>query len=576
MSESPVQHLDPVMAADRAAVDNLLRCWVRETGVERPVGNLLRLELPASGTAVEAPVLYWSPVGWHRFGPARLRSGTPASATALAALLGVEAADGDPESVMDLTGWVSDSVRRVAEFVRARRAAPDDPAGTTAFLAGEQALITGHPLHPTPKSREGLSGTEAARYSPETRGSFPLHWFAADPSLVRADSSLDRTADELLAPFAGDSPARPAGTVLVPAHPWQARDVVHRPAVRALLDAGLLYDLGPAGPAWSATSSVRTLYRADAAVMLKLSLGLRITNSRRENMRSELHRGLAVDRLLTAGLGRALHAAHPGFAVVRDPAWLAVDTSPDGGEGTGLDVVVRANPFLADSVAQAVCVAGLVAPRPDLPGGRSWLATLVRGLAERAGRPVGEVAEEWFTRYAKRVVAPVLWLYATYGLGLEAHQQNTLVVLDDDGWPVGGRYRDNQGYYFSPARSDALYGWVPGVGRDLGTYVADEVIDERLVYYVGINNLLGLVGAQGSQGLANEVRLLRHADRFLAGAAAEHGKRLRPAALLRDEPTLRCKANLLTRVRGMDELTGPLEAQSVYVDIPNPIAEVRK
>ncbi|OII69040.1 IucA/IucC family siderophore biosynthesis protein [Streptomyces sp. CC77] len=565
----------PLAVADRAATDGLLRCWVRETGVERPDDGVLRLEFPSSGTGVEVPVRYWSPAGWHRFGPARLRSGTPLPAAALAALLGTEAADGDTECVTDLTGRVGDSVRRTAAFVRARSAAPRDPDGTTAFLAAEQALITGHPLHPTPKSREGLTEAEAARYSPEARGAFPLHWFAADPSVVQSDSSLDRTAQDLLASFAGGL-RPPAGTVLVPAHPWQAQDAVHRPAVRALLDAGLLHDLGPAGPAWSATSSVRTLYRADAPVMLKFSLGLRITNSRRENMRSELHRGLAVDRLLTAGLARALRAAHPGFAVVRDPAWLAVD-APDGHrESTGLDVVVRDNPFPAGAAEQALCVAGLVAPRPDLPDGRSQLARLVHRLAEASGRPAHEAAGEWFDRYAERVVAPVLWLYATYGLGLEAHQQNTLVVLDGTGLPVGGRYRDNQGYYFSPARSEALYGWVPGIGRDLGTYVADEVIDERLAYYVGINNLLGLVGALGSQGLADEEALLRRADAFLAGLAAEHGDRLRLASLLRDEPVLRCKANLLTRVHGMDELTGPLEAQSVYVDLPNPIVEVRK
>ncbi|MEE1756653.1 IucA/IucC family protein [Streptomyces sp. SP18CS02] len=571
-------HGDPATAADLAATENLLRCWVRETGVPRPDDGVLRLELPASGTGVEAPVLYWSPVGWHRFGPARLRTGTPASATAIAALLGVEAAAGDPAAVADLTGRVSDSVRRVEEFVRVRGQAPEDPAGTTAFLAGEQALITGHPLHPTPKSREGLTETEAARYSPEVRGSFALHWFAADPSVVRSDSALDRSAQALLAEFAGDTLAPPPGTVLVPAHPWQAQDVLARPAVRELLDAGLLHDLGPAGPAWSATSSIRTLYRADAPVMLKFSLGLRITNSRRENMRSELHRGLAVHRLLDAGLGEALRTAHPGFDIVRDPAWLAVDTpegSPDGSP-TGLDVVVRDNPFRAGADEQGVCVAGLVAPRPDLPGGRSRLSALVHGLAGRTGRPVEEIAREWFDRYTERVIVPVLWLYAAYGLGLEAHQQNTLVVLDEDGWPAGGRYRDNQGYYFSPERSEALYGWVPGVGRDLGTYVADEVIDERLAYYVGINNWLGLAGALGSQGLADEEELLRAADRTLAALAGEHGERLRLATILREEPTLRCKANLLTRVHGMDELTGPLEAQSVYVDIVNPIAEVRR
>ncbi|MDI3404335.1 IucA/IucC family protein [Streptomyces cavernicola] len=575
MSSSPAA--TPEHAADAAATENLLRCWIRETAVERPAGDLLTVPLPASGVTVEAPVRYWSPVGWHRFGPARVQgAGTPLAASALAALIAVETAAADPAQVADLTARVADSTRRTAEFVRQRAESPADPEGTTAFLAAEQALITGHPLHPTPKSRETLTDAELAAYSPELRGSFALHWFAADPSVVSADSTLaGRTAQGLMVELAaldGGAAQAPAGTVLVPAHPWQAKDILTRPAVRALLDAGLLHDLGQAGPEWSPTSSVRTLYRADAPVMLKFSLGLRITNSRRENMRVELERGAAIDRLLAAGLGDTLRAEHPGFDIVRDPAWIAVDGTD--GSATGLDVVVRDNPFpAAPDAVQAVCAAGLVAPRPDLgPDAPSQLASAVRGLAERTGRGVADVAEDWFARYLDTVVTPVLWLYATYGLGLEAHQQNTLVVLDEEGWPVGGRYRDNQGYYFSPTRSAELYGWVPQVGRDLGTYVDDEVIDERLAYYVGINNMLGMVGALGSQGLADEHALLRRAAEVLGKLAAEHGDRLRLATTLRTAETLRCKANLLTRVQGMDELTGPLEAQSVYVDLANPLA----
>ncbi|MFM9370279.1 IucA/IucC family protein [Streptomyces sp. Da 82-17] len=561
-------------AADAAATENLLRCWIRETAVARPADDLLTVPLPASGITVEAPVRYWSAVGWHRFGPARVQgTGTPLAASALAALIAVETAAADPAQVADLTVRVADSTRRTAEFVRQRAGAPVDPEGTTAFIAAEQALITGHPLHPTPKSREGLTDAELAAYSPELRGRFALHWFAADPSVVSADSTLaGRTAQGLMEELAEGSVRAPEGTVLVPAHPWQAKDIVTRPAVRALLDAGLLHDLGPAGPEWSPTSSVRTLYRADAPVMLKFSLGLRITNSRRENMRVELERGAAIDRLLAAGLGDTLRAEHPGFDIVRDPAWIAVNAAD--GSPTGLDVVVRDNPFPADeSAVQAVCAAGLVAPRPDLgPDAPSQLAAAVRGIAERTGRSVADVAEDWFARYLDTVVTPVLWLYATYGLGLEAHQQNTLVVLDEEGWPVGGRYRDNQGYYFSPARSTALYSWIDDIGRDLGTYVDDDVIDERLAYYVGINNMLGMVGALGSQGLADEHALLRRAADTLGKLAADHGDRLRLATTLRTAETLRCKANLLTRVQGMDELTGPLEAQSVYVDLANPLA----
>lgn len=58
--------------------------------------------------------------------------------------------------------------------------------------------------------------------------------------------------------------------------------------------------------------------------------------------------------------------------------------------------------------------------------------------------------------------------------------------------------------------------------------------------------------------------------------AGQHGDALRLATTLAEAPTLRCKANLLTRIDGLDELVGPLEAQSVYVDVPNPIAEVSR
>jgi siderophore synthetase component len=43
-----------------------------------------------------------------------------------------------------------------------------------------------------------------------------------------------------------------------------------------------------------------------------------------------------------------------------------------------------------------------------------------------------------------------------------------------------------------------------------------------------------------------------------------------PARLL-ESPVLRCKANLLTRMHGLDELVGPVDTQSVYVTVANPL-----
>nr|WP_229863372.1 IucA/IucC family protein [Streptomyces galbus] len=602
----PLDHPDPHTAAQAAATENLLRCWVRETNLPAPVTDVLRIPLPASGTALLVPVRYWSPTGWHRFGPPRLAKAPlacpPADPATVAALLARESAldstgepprcPGDPDTTattappadrngapssthgVDLVARVADSARRTATFIADRREHP--ASATDLFLAAEQALLLGHPMHPTPKSREGLSDAEARLYSPELRGSFPLHWLAVAPSVLAADSAWTERgrlvpAPLLTARLGGAQPALPDGWAALPLHPWQLREARHRDEVAALFDVGLLRDLGPHGLPWHPTSSVRTVHRSGAPAMLKLSLALRITNSRRENLRKELHRGVEVHRLLRTGLAQQWHADHPDFDVVRDPAWLAVDT-PDGTPVSGLDVVIRHNPFTpADDVS---CVAGLVSPRPQATAAvsHSRLATVVSALAAHTGRPVGAVATEWFLRYLHHVVRPVLWLDGEAGVALEAHQQNTLLLLDRHGWPAGARYRDNQGYYFRASRRAELDARLPGIGEQSDTFVPDEVTDERFAYYLGINNVFGLIGAFGSQRLADEHLLLAALRRFLQDAAAgPHRRRSSLPARLLDSPALRCKANLLTRLHGLDELVGPVDTQSVYVTIANPL-----
>lgn len=500
--------------------------------------------------------------------------GAPVDAVTAAALLAAAAARRpDPGQIADLAARVADSVSRTADILAYRRQAGPQPVATP-FLTAEQALLLGHPLHPTPKSRDGLGPAQSAAYSPELHGSFRLHWYAVDRELLAAGSALAESAERITAGLLGSPGLLPPGTAALPLHPWQARELALRPAVAELLADGRLRDLGPHGEPWYPTSSVRTVYRPGTPWMLKLSLGLRITNSRRENLRKELHRGLEVHRLLESGLGGEWRAAHPGFDIVRDPAWIGVDLlgGPQGpADPSGLDTVLRQQPFGPDQ--RALCVAGLVAEQPAGPAElvRSQLGDILRALSARCGRTLPTVATEWFLRYLDAVVLPVLWLDGRAGIALEAHQQNSLVLLDAEGWPVGGRYRDNQGYYFRASHAEHLDARLPGLGAASDTFVEDAVADERFAYYLGINHVLGLIGALGSQRLADEHVLLAALRRFLAGSRARATGSALPAHLL-DSPTLRCKANLLTRLHGLDELVGPVETQSVYVDIANPAA----
>jgi siderophore synthetase component len=206
------------------------------------------------------------------------------------------------------------------------------------------------------------------------------------------------------------------------------------------------------------------------------------------------------------------------------------------------------------------CLAGLVAPRP---GGVSRLSAFA------ADDPAA-----WVSAYIDNVLVPMLHLYAETGIGLEAHQQNTLVRLDGAGRLRGGAYRDNQGYYLA---SSYLHGLLAVTGlRDSTLAVVDDpIVDDRLTYYLLHNQALAVVGCLAADGIAEESSLLEVVRERLTlalpllKAAGPSGDRLARRWL--EAKTLPCKANMLTRLRGIDEVVAPLDAQSVYLDIPNPL-----
>ncbi|TXL91949.1 siderophore biosynthesis protein [Streptomyces sp. IB2014 016-6] len=584
----PLDLPDPLRAADSVAVETLLRAYVRETGTDVPgSGSLLYLALPCSALTLRVRVLYRSVTGWHRFGSVRVvtsgKGGSlPADVGLVAAALVRESTLGrgaPPYLGADAVGRIVNSAVRTGAHLVRRRGETPGTRGVTPFLDAEQALLLGHPFHPAPKSREGASDSELDAYSPELRGSFPLHWFAVHPDVLVGESADGRTPAELLRPLTdGLGLSVPDGMTVVPAHPWQARDVLARPAVRPLVDAGLLRPLGPAGPDWYPTSSVRTVHRPDAGVMLKLSLGMRITNSRRNNLRGEMRLGVRAARLLAAGPAGRLRAEHPEFGILRDSGWVSAGV--DGDAETGLETAVRDNPFRGGA-GDGLCVAGLVAERTgpgdgSPPAHRALLSEAVARTARAHGVSTAEASARWLAAYLDVLAVPLIRLRAWYGIALEPHHQNTLVALGADGLPRAGWYRDSQGYYVAASHAADMERLLPGAADGLDLVFDDAFVDERVAYYLGINNLLGLVGAFGALGLADEGDLLR-----VLRARLERLRAAEPGAkalldLLLDAPLLRCKGNYLTCVDGLDELVGDVESQSVYVDLTNPLAEAQR
>ena len=376
---------------------------------------------------MEAELLYRSDTLHHRFGAISV------SPTELARRISQQLDPGtSPQALLDR---VDASVNCVRTYVEARtpdldRLFAPEPLS---FIETDQALVLGHPLHPTPK---GLSG-RLAPFAPELQPHFPLHWLSVDADRVVHDSATGTSAPRLAAQLRGE-PA-PRGRILVPVHPWEAGFLAR--AASQLFTSGAVIDLGPQGPPVTPTSSVRTVYNHDWPYQLKFSLHARVTNSMRVTLPKELRRAVEAKRLDETIVGEQTRAAAPHLTVIHDPAFLQVP------EHDGFSVLFRENHFEGD-------VSSLTTLCQDHPfGGRSRLANLAAGR-ER----------EWFQAYLQTLTVSLIRLYLDVGLTYEPHQQNTLLRLDD-GMPEHALVRDSQGYFHREAAHQDICAVLPHHGE---------------------------------------------------------------------------------------------------------------
>uniref|UniRef100_A0A8J6ZV67 IucA/IucC family siderophore biosynthesis protein n=1 Tax=Desmonostoc muscorum LEGE 12446 TaxID=1828758 RepID=A0A8J6ZV67_DESMC len=591
--------------AEQATIQSFFNCYLRETGTGESIKAnseviddamnevitrtkaqvLIRCYLEHKNIQILAGLRYYSLTGRHLFylpiyyQPADKTGVLEVDYVTLVSLLTKELAlaDGSNGHQDELLRRVVESCCNIEQFVRQRRQDTDILyAFKSNFIETEQALIFGHPLHPTPKSRQGFAENELAIYSPELKGSFPLYYFRAHQSIVESGSALPQTAIELIkAELLTDGEVdenfkmnycRADEYALLPVHPWQANFLRCQPGVQQLFNQGLLEDLGLQGRAFMPTSSIRTVYHSDATFMVKLSLNVKITNSMRAISYKELKRAVELYQLLNTGVGNQLCDRFPQFNIIREPAYITLKI--DGEPSAGFASLLRENVFPANPAPDVTCLISLCQDAMFNDGSR--LTNIINLLAKREQRTTNEVSRDWFRRYLTISLEPILWLYFTYGIGLEAHQQNSVLQLQD-GYPYRFFFRDNQDYYCHPDFREHLDSILPGFSNRSYTVCKNAVAaDERLGYYFFNNHLLGLINAFGVGGLVDERVLLAELRTALDKYAHIEQDRSKLLHQLR-QSQWRCKANLISRFHDIDEMHSSLATHSIYATIDNPL-----
>ena len=565
--------------AAHAASERLVNCYLRESGVDPVVvGSTATIPFPRRRRALIGSLLHHSPIGHHRFRPGfTRRTGEALRPVDLAALIAAELG-GDEQAGHRFGALVGDSAEKTRVFLeRLPVTGTVDPwHAPNPFLAAEQSLRFGHPMHPAAKASVGLGADDLDRYAPELGASFPLHWLAVDPAWLEEDRlatvrSLDPPPALCDAAGAALGPAR-AAWPLLPCHPWQSEHLAQNPGLRELIAAGRLVSLGPLGPDVHPTASVRTVWDPASGRQLKLPLSVRITNFVRENSAEQLRRSLDASRAIAAlgDLSSAVAGPTGGFGVLLELGSRCL--VPPGGRpvagadalGAATAVIYREGPPMAGA-ASPMMVAALL--EPDPVDGVPPVVRAVQQVGRRA--PADGSARAWLEQYLEISLRPLTRLLVRHGIGLEAHTQNSLVVLDD-GWPAGFVVRDIEGASLNrehPAATNGFGGAVPADSPAL--YPAGEAW-RRLAYYVLVNHLGQLVATLAEHLGPTEAELWSVVSGVLADEAVRHGADPAAAPLrqLLDGPDLPAKANLLSVLEGHGE-------HPTWVGIPNPLRSSR-
>ena len=580
--------------ANRLAMQHLVNAYSQETGkaslFEKYQQNstqlafsqgLTLLSLPVSLIQAQlfVPLSYVSRVGRHRIAalPQIFQKGQKLnfSAAAMVSLLLeelVQQSEGHVDAASLVERWIQ-SRDALQQFLNIR--AEDFDALVQVeqgFIASEQALILGHSMHPAPKSRTGFVHEDWQKYSPEACGQTQLHYWLVAPEYIAEGTALEQDfsiqlKQEIkwhLSESELETLATYAHYKLLPLHPWQARYLQSKVWFKSLKAKLKIIDLGEKAWIFSPTTSVRTLASFNAPWMLKPSLSVMITNSIRVNLAKECHRGEMTHRLWHSELGQSILKQCPTLKAVNDPAWIALQVNDEIIDET--ICIVRDQPFTPEQ--QVTCIASLCQDHPVEERNR-FNALFDQIASQQKLNDKAQIAHDWFKTFLNISLSPLMYVYHRYGMAFESHQQNVLVELKD-GWPQWLWLRDNQGFYYIEEFADEILQQFPELHDKAHAVGSKAFVDERFSYYFFGNTLFGIINAIGATGFVSEQDLLSVLQQHLFDLLKQYPESSLIQSLLY-QPTLPYKGNLLTRLYELDELIAPVENQSVYIQLANPL-----
>ena len=317
--------------------------------------------------------------------------------------------------------------------VRARLARLSDGwSGTRGLLAYEAlAAAMPHPAYPASESRRGFTDDDSLRYAPEYLPEFTLRWVAMPRArLTTAGRVNERPPGWPAPPEVGLPGGLAASHDLMPVHPVTARVQL----AQALDEAGLA---GPTDKADRAVIAPGACLRVIPTLSTRTVAMVSQPGSHLKLPLPTSTLGLLNRRFLPAGtladgaLVRTVLAAAAGEDERLDGLLLADEGSYAHASHPYLGYLLRRLPADLEG-CRTVPVAALLAPHPGAARDADR-PLVIDDLARWSGAGDARVL---FGAYLDVLFGLHVQLFVRYGIALEAHQQNTALVLGGPGGPA--------------------------------------------------------------------------------------------------------------------------------------------
>lgn len=315
----------------------------------------------------------------------------------------------------------------------------------------EGQMSFAHPYHPCYKSRIGFTLEDHLNYAPEFGPSFGLQWLAVKKDLLEVRTLSGQDYDAFLAYVIGTDQAErfrrklreygcdPKHYAYLPVHPWQWKFKLAADTA-ALVAENAIVPLGEGEERYRPLQSIRTLANVTdtAKPYLKAAMNLLNTSALRVIGSHHIRNAPVISEWLDGILRQ------DDYLQIECRVVILRETA-----GAALRYDLLPGP-LGELLSGSVSAVFRESIEPMLEQGERAVPYTYVTHRERDGTPIVQGwlrkygVRNWLARLLEVTLDPQLHLLYAYGIGLEAHGQN-MVLIHNEGWPERIALRDLPG-----------------------------------------------------------------------------------------------------------------------------------